>query len=157
MRSVVVSVISKCQAEASLSDNKPDQYKDTFYGEEFHEKSKVFNSLISQDWFQAWPEYDQMIKYLSRLSTFFKTIPPQDTVLIDCSAKLLSFILELTGSQFSQQKVFPLVEASITSSNGVLSVFCISLTRDSSVAPSHAMSLMKTWLVRLAGEDTKCS
>ena len=157
MRSVVFSVISKCQSETSLSENQPDQYTDTFYGEEFHEKSEVFNSLISQDWFQAWPEYDQMIKYLSRLSTFFKTIPPQDTVLIDCSAKLLSFILELTGSQFSQQKVFPLMESSIARSNGVLSVFCISLMSGEAADPSHAMSLMKTWLVRLAGQDSQTS
>ena len=157
MRSVVFSVIRNCQSETSLSENNPDQHTDTFYGKEFHEKSKVFNSLISQDWFQAWPEYDQMIKYLSRLSTFFKIIPPQDTVLIDCSANLLSFIIELTGSQFSQQKVLPLMEANIARSNGVLSVCCISWTRDKSALPSHAMSLMKTWLVKLAGQDTKCS
>ena len=110
MRSVVFSVINQCQSETSLSDNNPDQYTDTFYGKEFQEKSKVFNSLISQDWFQTWPEYEQMIKYLSRLSAFFKIIPPEDTVLIDCSAQLLSFIIELTGSQFSQQKIFPLME-----------------------------------------------
>ena len=157
MRSVVFSVINKCQSETSKSDNNPDQYTDTFYEKEFHEKSEVFNSLISQDWFQAWPEYEQMIKYLSRLATFFKKIPAQDTVLIGSSAKLLSFIIELTGPQFAQKKIFPLLESSISSSNAVLSVFCISLTREKSSFPSHAMSLMKTWLVKLAAEDTKCS
>ena len=99
---------------------------------------------------QTWPQYEQFMEYMSRLATFFKKVPTQDATIIDCCSKLLSLIFELTGSQFSEEKLFPLMESSLEPC-AVLSIFSISLTRDNSSFPRRAISLVRTWTVTLAG------
>ena len=100
---------------------------------------------------QTWPQYEQFMEFISRLATFFQKVPTQDATIIDCCSKLLSLIFELTGSQFSEEKLFPVMESRLGSSSGLLSIFSISLTRDNSSFPRRAISLVRTWTVTLAG------
>ena len=142
MRSIVLSVIHSRPGVAGVENNS---------------EHETFSTFLSQEWFKPWPLYEQFLEFLSRLSNVFQKVPTQDVTLIDCCSKLLSFIMELTGSQFSEEKVFPLIESRLGSGNAALSIFCISLTRDNSPFQSKAMSLMKSWTARLAGADTDCS
>ena len=105
----VIKTCPKVKTDNNAIYKQPKKLEEIF-GEEFGILYKNFCDYVSPEWFKKWSEYEKLSSLLSRMIKYFSKVKPSSFPVLRKYSKLLSRIVELSGTHFSSNNLFKILQ-----------------------------------------------
>ena len=92
------------------------------FGDEFPYQLKKFNRYTEAEHFITWKEYEEFMKFLSRLAVLFSKLVLNNFSIIKKSCKLLSCLVEILGTSFSRKLLEKVLTENLSNSSALYSI-----------------------------------
>ena len=144
----VIKTCPKVKIDNKAVYKQPKKLEEMF-GEEFGILYKNFCDYVSPEWFKTWSEYEKLSSLLSRMIKYFSKVQPSNFPVLRKCSKLLSRIVDLSGTHFSCNNLFKMLQIELDPRKITLhsiiihSYFCQEKEDEST---NIALSIMKEFL-----------